>query len=235
MDFNNSSTEEGLIQEINRICNASDATYSLKAKTARINMALDRFFTLAFRADGRWSFDDMNQTAPPIQSINLVANQSRYELDDFASEIINVLRVEIKDENGNGVLLRPLSLEEIREDYDEFWETAGTPVGYLKIGEFIDLKPAPSYSSTSGLTLYFERNKDPFVSTDTTKDPGIPSVFHGYLARHASLPFLIEKGKPQANAIKQLVMEDEAAITEHFAHRDKDVPMRLVPKVGRRR
>jgi len=224
-----------LIQEINRICNASDSTYSLKAKTARLNMALDRFFTLAFRADGRWSFDDLNQTSAPIQSINLVADQSRYELDDFTSEIINVLRVEIKDSNGNGILLKPFSLNEIPIDYDEYAEASSIPRGYLKIGKFIDLKPAPSYNYTNGLTIYFERNKVAFASTDTTADPGIPSIFHGYLARHASLPFLIEKGKPQASAIKQLIMEDEAAITEHFAHRDKDVSMRIMPKIRRKR
>lgn len=197
-------------------------------------MALDRFFYLAFKSDGRWSFDDLNQTSPPIQSINLVSGQRRYELDDFTSEIINLMRVEIKDEAGNGVLLRPTDLSQVPMDYDEYHETAGVPRWYTKFGKFIDLLPAPNYNSTNGLTLYFERNKIPFVSTDTTADPGIPSIFHGYLARHASLPFLIEKGKQHKEDIKQQIALDEDAIIDHFSHREKDIKSKLVPKMKRR-
>lgn len=233
MQFSNTTTLEGLIQECERITNLGTAgisgnTTRLKDFTARINMALDRYFALAFQADGRWPFDDNNQTAPPIESISLVSGQSRYELDDFASEILNINRAEVKDSAGQGILLTPLSLSDIKHiDYDEFYETASIPRHYLKMGEFIDLKPAPNYSLASALTIYFDRPKSAFVSTDTTKVPGIPSLHHGYLARYASLPYLIEKGITHKDDIANLVAIDEQSIIDHFSHRDSDVANKL--------
>lgn len=231
MDFSNTTTLEGIIQEINRICNADNSTYSLKDKTARANIAMDRFFTLAFQADGRWSFDDLNQTTAPLQSINLVSGTEKYALDTFTSEIINILRVEMLDPTGLGVTLQRLDRQSIQwESLPQYNSVAGTPRNYDLLGKYIYLYPKPSYNSTNGLSLYFNRNKVSFVSTDTTTDPGIPSIFHSYIARYASLPFLIEKGKAQKEDIKQLIVEDEQAILAHFSHREEGLPTQVMPK-----
>ena len=57
---------------------------------------------------------------------------------------------------------------------------------------------------------------------ETSKVPGILVDHHPYLARYASLPFLIEKSLPQINKIKRLIIEDELDIKDYFTHRDKD-------------
>lgn len=222
MQINDSSTGTGCFQEIDDICNSDINSYPAKAKTRRVNAACDRFFTLAFQADGRWSWDDPNWDTAPIQSINLVANTQSYNLDDFTSEIINILRIEAKDSSGNNILLRRLDRKNMGA-LTAYAVTAGTPAEYDLVGEYIYLYPKPSYSSTNGLTIYLERNKSEFLYTDTTKVLPVPSIFVQYICRHASLPHLIETQKAQKNDIAAQIQIDEEAIIDYFSSRNKSV------------
>lgn len=58
----------------------------------------------------------------------------------------------------------------------------------------------------------------------TSKEPGINVNHHPYIARHASMPFLIEKKLPQKDEIAEQLIKDEAEIKEFFSGRDKDMP-----------
>lgn len=53
-------------------------------------------------------------------------------------------------------------------------------------------------------------------------EPGIPVIHHDYLARHAALPFLIEKNLPQAGAIAQLIAQEELAILEFWQNTNRE-------------
>lgn len=68
-----------------------------------------------------------------------------------------------------------------------------------------------------------------FIKTSYT--PGVPVIHHPYLARHASLPYLIEKTAPQAQSIAQQIQQDEIAISTYFATRDKDTRKQLIPNI----
>jgi len=222
MNFNDVTNGTGAFQEIDDLCNTDINSYPAKSKTRRINAALDRFFTLAFQADGRWSWDDPNNDSVPVQSINLVANTQSYNIDDFASEIINILRVEAVDSSGNGIRLKRLDRGKVVGAMTEHSKTAGTPYEYDLAGEFIYLYPKPSYSATNGLTFYIERNKVAFVYGDTTKVLPVPSLFTEYICRLASLPYLIEKQKAQRGDVAAQIQIDEQAILDYFGHREKD-------------
>jgi hypothetical protein len=41
---------------------------------------------------------------------------------------------------------------------------------------------------------------------------------------------LLERGKPQAKSIAQLLVQDEADIRRYFAKRNKDIKNRMVPR-----
>lgn len=230
MQFN-PGDNTGIVDEINDICNSDNNSFPLKSKARRVNSALDRFFTLAFQADARWNFDDLNQTTAPLQSISLVSGTQKYAIDTFASEIINVLRVEVLDSGGNAHTLRRLEREGTEEALTAYRSGGGTPGQYDWLGKYIYLYPAPNYSISNGLSLYFERNKSAFASTDTTKSPGIPSIFHEYICRYASLPYLIEKQRAQKNDVAAQIQVDEQAILNYFANREKGVRRSLTAMV----
>ena len=230
MQYNSHATSQDCVSEILKICGTTVAGYPLVDITRRFNGALDDYFSWAFEADARWTFDDLNQTSPPLQSINLVSGTQSYALDTFTSEILNVLRVEALDNTGNKILLKPFEDSQIGDQaLTNFMSSNSTPEYYRKFGKFIYLYPAPNYNSTNGLSLYFERPASRMASTDTTKVPGVPSTHHMALCRMAALPFLIEKNLPQTPSVGTQVAQDKEIIAVHFSRRDKDVPSKISP------
>lgn len=231
MEFNNSTSEIGIISEIDRICGTNDTSYTLKAKTARVNIALDRFAFLALSADSIWTFDDFQKADLPIGTSNIVSAQQDYE---FADEVLVVEKVYVADSAGDFSEIEPIVIRD--EDAEEMFTlptgNTGTPSQYLKIGHSLLLSPIPNYAYTNGLKVVFKRNVVKFASTDTTTEVGIPDIFHPYIARAASLPYLIEKGLKYANAIKVGIVEDEKAILEYFSIlRGKDIKPNLSMKM----
>ena len=233
MVFNDTTTKTGIVQEINDICQSDDNSYPIESKTRRVNSAMDRFFTLAFQADGRWTLDDLNQSTVPIETQALVASQQTYDIDDFTSEIINVLGFTVLDNLGIEHQLTRL----IRENalpLSEYKKTAGLPEEYDLIGKKIYLYPKPASANVTtiaGLKIYLNRPATKFLYTDTTKVPGIPSIFHMYICRLASLPYLIEFQKPQKNDIASLINQDEKEIEQYFLNREKGVRRNMTPNI----
>lgn len=228
MVFSDATTLDGLIQEVDRICGSSDNTYSLKAKTARLNSALDRFIGLALEFGGDWQFDDSNYTDLPIGTTNLVSGQYDYS---FASELLTVNKVLCKDNNGNWVELQLIDQEEraARNLLLQPTGNVGAPIRYDVFASSVLLDPVPNYNSTGGLKIWFQRNASKFVSTDTTKVPGVPNLFHPYLARYAALPFCIEKRLAQKNDVAAQILVDEKAIEEFMSDRNKSKPTMIIP------
>lgn len=303
--------ESGLIEEMNRICGTTNSVYSKKSKIARLNEAINRYFTLAFSSTKQGSFDDSNQSSAPIETQNLVSGTNSYKFSSFTNEVLGLLKLAVLDQNGNEVVLE----HEVIDDQDNFGQlykttSTGTPRYWTRLGDFIYLRPTPitgSITTTAGLKAYVERTSTKFdfttftvtiaspgvfsatghglvagdtvifetdgalptgltadtvqyfvISTGLTADafrvsttlggsavntsgsqsgnhtfvktskiPGIPTIHHPYLARHASLPFLIEKSLPQMGDILAQIQRDEDSILEYFSNREKDIPTRL--------
>lgn len=215
----------GIVDEINDICNSDNNSYPLPSKARRINAALDTFFNLAHSASRPGSVDDINQTTAPIQTISVTSGTRRYALDSFTSELDAFVRFELTDDEGNETLLRRKQLQDIEGALPDYQSVDGNPSEYLIVGKYIELLPAPDFTGT--LTAYFERNKVPVTAASTTTSPGIPSKFHPYICRHASLPYLVEFQKGQKNDIAKQIAEDERAILVHFVSREKGVKKRM--------
>lgn len=233
--FNDTTqVQDGLIQECEDICNLgatgiSGNTSKLKTFTRRLNQAKDRFFTLAFQFDQLWNFDDRvyadSDQNLPIATTSIVSGTRDYLFDD---ELLQVTQVFAKDSNGTFHELLP---QDDRNDPQAYLvsDTAGTPTHYELVGNSIILNPSPNYSSSGGLKATFKRNGDKFAYTDGGVPIGVPSLFFKYLANHASYPYLVEKSLNHANAVKQLILEDEAAIKTFISNRAK--PKRAGMKV----
>lgn len=227
MQFNSHSDQLDLVSEIKRICGTDTTSYPLKDMARRCNIALDRFIYLAATANGQWQFDDSNNSTLPIGTTDLISGQQDYS---FASDVLLVEKVFCKDTSGVWNELTPVDISDSQTTAKDIWTLAGTtgvPQRYDKVGGSLLLDPIPNYNSTAGLKVVFQRGPSYFASTDTTKTPGIPSIFHSYIARHASLQFLIDNGKPSKNDIAGMIVNDERSLQTYFARRGKDKPARL--------
>ena len=268
---------------------------------------MDRYLHLAFKSDGGHSFDDINETSPPIDTQSLVSGTNRYKFSDFTEKILQLTKLTVLNDDAVEVALIPERIENLSDAFTEVYKSTdtGVPSHYLKYGDFIYLRPYPDYSETDGLRAYFNRPASKFdfntftvtiaapgvltlaahglaindtvmLETDgalptglsvdtvyyvvatvatntfsvsatkggtaittsgsqsgvhylveTSKVPGIPEIHHPYLAKYASLPFLIEKEKTQVGAVANQIQIDEDAIIKFFAGRNKDVKSRM--------
>ena len=113
MKFIDLLTNDSVVAEINRICGSAVSSYSNQSKAARLNAALDRYFTLAFESDGRWSFDDINQTSPPIDTQDIVSGTNRYKVSSFTEKILSLIKLEVLDSSGKGVFITPETIDNL--------------------------------------------------------------------------------------------------------------------------
>src|SRR4051812_14729876 len=111
MQFNSHATNQDIVSEVLRICGATTSTYPLVDITRRANFGLDRYSYLAFKADGRWKFDDANQTDVPLETLNIVSGTNKYDMSTLTSELFQLFRIEFLDSLSNPVLGVPESFE----------------------------------------------------------------------------------------------------------------------------
>ena len=165
-----SPQNNGLVQELDRLCSSTINTYTLKDKVSDLNMALDWYAEIAFKADGNWNFDDINNTNPPIDTQSIVSGTNKYKVSSFTEKIINLLKLEVANSTGTFLNLTPETIDELNGSFDDVYLNAdsGTPTHYIKYGDYIYLRPKPDYNYASGLKAYFNRAASKFSFTSVT-------------------------------------------------------------------
>lgn len=239
--FNDTGTKLGLIQDCEikvfgdqgygRISDNSNLLFQF---TARINEAQDRFAFLAMSADGKWQWDDSNNTDYPIATRNIVSGQRDY---DFALEHLEIEKVLIKDASGTWRTLDRIldAGDELDTETDSYLENntgnTGTPQAYDKMSNAIFFDRTPDYNSTGGIRIYFKRGPNYFIYSDTTKKPGFASIFHDYLSIRASAMYMLERKIDGAKDMFVLMQAKETDIKEFYSRRNKDERGRLSPRI----
>lgn len=233
MEFNNTTTKDGIIQDCEfwlfsgNYGQISGNANLLATFTALSNRALDSVTTAILESDDRWEFDDTTYTDYPIATTDLVTSQRDYVL---AVSHLKVLRVEWKDSNGNWLLGKPIDLEDITVARDEFLSTDSTPVYYDKLATSVFLYPAPNYSSTGGLRVYYQREPNYFLSTDTTKKPGFATICHRLISLKACYDYAIANDKDKIPTLEREIAKKELELRNFYGRRNKDEILVLTEK-----
>lgn len=219
----NSTIGVSICEEIDSICGSNTVSYALKDKNRRLNSALDDYVLLAVREASGWSIEDTGETDLPIATRALTSGQADYE---FPTESLVTEKLEIL--LSDGVTWKELTPTE------QLDPNAGTgvPTEYKKVGNSFILSPTPNYTVASGIKNHYRRafNYSTLSGTSfTPTSPGIPSVFHTWLARKAALPYLIENQIANKNDIASLVQEGNQLVISYFGRRPKDVQRRMSP------
>lgn len=223
--------QDGLIQECEDITGLGDGgisgnTTRLKSFVRKLNNALDRFHSIAFRYDALWSFDDRsyadNDQTLPIATTSIVSGQSDYLFDD---ELLMVTQVFCKDPNGTWTELKPQ--DDLNSPNVYIGSTSGTPTRYELVGNSILLDAIPNYNSTAGLKVTFKRTGRRFAYTDGALAIGIPSLFHEYLAQYACQPYLEKHAKVNKEDNFRHIQIAEEAIKNFVSNRAKPKRMSL--------
>lgn len=239
MEFSNTTTKQGIINQIEKLTGLGDtvisgnATY-LKQFTGDVNNAYSRVAMLILQADGRMQWDDPNHTNAPTADADLVSGQKKYEvfeaLPTALQDWLQVETVNILDENDNGVKLEPIDIQDLEVAESEYRDVNGTPVKFDFNGSEIKLYPSPDYAKTDGLTIFFKRSPSYFASTDTTKVPGFATLFHEILPLWASYWWGVSKGLEYVNNVRNEITILEKELIKFYSDRKKYEKLVLTPK-----
>lgn len=234
MQFYEFTTKQGICQEVDRLCDTSDTTYTRVAKTARINQAFEELVGDIITADGTWQFDDTNYTTLPIGVQTLVDGQEAYS---FTDKFLELDQVEILDINGIYRKIQPIDYSEVPSgmSIEEFYgsTTTTTRKGFPQFfdvqADTIRLFPAPSstiVTLTNGIRIRFKRTANLFTAVSTTADDatvpgGIPSTHHVLLAYMAAIPYCMSYKKDRVALYEKRRDEMKKSLLKHFALREK--------------
>jgi len=184
------------------------------------NNALERVESLILQADTRWQFDDTNNTDLPIATTALVADQQDYS---FATSHLSITRVELKNSDGNWILLKPFDQNDLyNQSLTDYLKSSGTPMYYDKLGSSVFLYPKPNYSQASSLKIWFKRGPSYFVVGDTTKFPGFNALYHDLIPYWIAYDYAVANGLKNANQLMSAIQQKEQALLDDYALRNKD-------------
>lgn len=234
MVYSDTTNKSGIIQTIEQMADLGDATISgnttlLKQFTAIVNRVGHRVWHLIFMSTGNWQYDDGGNTNLPQATTDLISDTAKYSLP---TEALSIQRLEVKDVAGLWTVIYPITKEQINgQGVDEFMKTDGPVSFYRLIGNTIELFPAPNYSSTAGLKIYFDRDSVDFATSDTTKTPGFASPYHEIIPIKATIEWL--KIKQATHPSLPILIQDdlklEKSIREYYGKRFKN----YVSRIGR--
>lgn len=227
IQFSDTSNLTGLVETLARYTGTQTSTtssYTLAQKTLDINNAYVHFINLAARAAGKQQVDDTNNTTLPLLLSNMVSGTANYSFKvDEASptnQVLELQKLRIKDVNGKWTdYLTQIDKNEV--DISQFQDITGTPEYYDLIGDNVVFYPTPNYNSTDGIEFTITRTPIYFLTTDTTKKPGIPDMFHEYLVLRPAYYFCVAKGLPQAKAYGEAMLMMEREAKQYYANRNK--------------
>ena len=228
-------TISDLVNKIYFLTTTNSSSFTNADMLIEINNAYERVASLIMEADGRWEWDDSNQTDLPVATTTLVDGQQDYS---FATSHLAVDEVSVLDSDGNYQLLKPIDLKDIDVAPSEYRETDGMPVEYDKRGDSIFLYPAPASGSVTlakGLKIFYQRPPALYTSAEVTtgtKVPGFNSLYHDLIAFWVSYNFSLAKGLPNANQLFNEILRKENMLQLDYASRSKDeAPVGLRPNV----
>ncbi len=173
--------------------------------------------------DGRWQFDDTNQTDLPIATTGLVTDQQDYSLPDTDLEIT---RIEVLDTSSNWNKLVPIDQSDIYDQsLSDFLKTSGRPIYYDKLGNSIFLYPKPSYTQSASLKVYFKRAPVAITTaslTSASAKPGFNSMFHELIPLWVSYDYGMANGLSNVSLLMTEIQRLEGQLQDTYALRDKD-------------
>lgn len=234
LQFNSHATNQDLVSEINTIADCDNTSYPVVDKTRRVNSALEEIFAFLRTNIRSWPIGDSNFSSLPTGLVTLVNSQEAYQLMgnmvsagtgvNTTNPLVNLLGASVKNSSGIWQTLQPITLSDIfRQGIDpaEYFKTDGLPLYYEKREDFLVLYPAPdngvSVTLTNGLKLFYQRTASLFVSTDTTKVPGIDPAYHILLAYKAALPYCLSYKKDRVPGILREITRLETAMLADYA------------------
>lgn len=240
MVISDTTNRTGIVQLLEDLTSTqAGSSYTLATKIRDINTAFDEYQLLVKQASGTWQADDSNHTKYPNMKFDLISGQQDYNFteDEQGNQVQDIYRVECQTPSGEWKLLKAVDEMRSAEAISKIEAQSGTPDEYWKTANGIFLKLKPNYNrrlveeGESGLRMFYTRSPSYFLSSDTTKEPGIPNAHHRYLAVKPALWFWMPRDNQRASIYAQEVRLLEELIRGDISKRTRDERPRVKANV----
>lgn len=201
-------------------------SYPAASMLIAINNAYNRVASLILQSDGRWEWDDDNNTDLPVATTAIVASQQDYSI---AVSFLKVLRVDIKL-NGATYFTKLDPIDDSDGGYIIDNTSTGVPQYYDIKGGSIYLYPIPNYSQAASLKIYLQRGPDEYTAaevTDGTKSPGFNSLYHDLIPNLVAYDYWLANDQSKVGGFINEIQRKEDQIVKDYSKRNKDDPARI--------
>lgn len=230
MVFSDNINNSGIVERTRKTTRTSIDQWSNQDIANSCNDYLDFVTGYAIATDKRFRWDDTNHSKMPIGKLDLNSGQSEYSflLDGQGNKILNLIGVEVKKEDDTWKRLDEVDFVEMEQAFGAYKTIAGTPEEYDKLNDnVLKLFPAPSYSKTAGLRLFFQRTGSYFLGTDTSKEPGIAPILHRGFVIASSYDCALALGLENLQPLSVELEKERQKVIEYFSSRNTDVRQRM--------
>lgn len=238
MQYSDTSTRDGLLQEVERLTNmqagAITADTTLKQDiTVYLNENYWKAVVSILEAQDSWDWDDTTKTDYPIATTPLVANQRDYTFP-VSLKILKIKRIDITYDGVNwnqataidsGALNFPLG----NDDHVDSQFSISNPAYDAKTNSIWVYPRASAAQVTAGasIRLEFFREFDKFATTDTTKVPGIDPAFHRIIAIGAAADYSMAKGLTRKDDLYALFANTKQELNTYYSNKNLDQELSL--------
>jgi hypothetical protein len=234
IQFSDTSNNTGIVQQ-SRVIARVDST---QWPTARIvnsaNNWMDELIPYLIARDKRFRWDDTNHTKLPIGTSELTLNTSYFSFitDEQGNRILNLLRIEAKDANGEWHELKLIDENDIDVALDEYKSTAGTPEEYMKVSDnVIRVFPQSATTVAAGIRYYFQRVGSYFTASDTTKEPGVAAVLHRGFVIASAYDCALTLGLDNLEVLRAEKDRELQKAINYLSLRNTDADNRMRPRI----
>lgn len=187
MVLNDTSTLDGIYQEIDFLCGTNTTTFAVNDKKRLVNSTYEFVQQLILHSMGSW---DENQSKV---SINLVAGTRSY---NFAASYLQVKKIQISFDGVKYVEATPIDERNLTSDLTTESEIAASFSNdnpkYQLIGDSLKIYSGTiSQSVTAGIKVWAEVYKA--VLSADGDIPALPDAFHRVLALGAAIPWAVKQ------------------------------------------
>lgn len=114
---------------------------------------------------------------------------------------------------------------------DEFMDSDAIPLYYDKTANSVFLFPAPNYDSTGGLRVYYQREPNYYVSTDTDKKAGFASILHRLISMKASYDYAVANNlTDKITVLRDEIAKKEDELRRFYGRRNKDEILKVTAR-----
>lgn len=230
MQFSDTSTKLGIVQDITFLLGVDTNNYVIADRTRNVNERYRMVWQMIFESYGGWKWQDDNSNANPYTDVNIVSGTATGALP---TGTLTIREAQLLDANSVYHRLTLITEQEYFEmGGDSQWNgITGFPQYLLPYEDTWKLIPAPNFTLSSALRIYFDADISSFAATDTTKVPGFASPFHRILSIGAALDYALARNMRDKVVYLQNLWNDyEKRIRDFYSKRYMGrFPMRIVP------